>query len=117
MLVLTRVVVDAAQRTEFDRQTNRVIESMPTQPGLIGFSARRQLFGETGWTMSIWIDDEARKRFVVSEVHQQAIARSLPALKVVELKRLALRRDELPTDWTQAIALLSQPEGLRSYWE
>lgn len=117
VLVLTRVVVNTEQRAEFDRQTNRVIAAMSSHPGLIGFSARRQVFGDTGWTMSIWINDEARTRFVQSEIHQQAIARSLSALVTVELKRLTVARNELPRDWAEAIALLSLPEGRRNYWE
>ncbi|MBL8475703.1 MAG: hypothetical protein JNK71_06470 [Methyloversatilis sp.] len=41
VLVLTHIVVDGTRRDEFDRQTRRVIDSMATQPGLIGYSARR----------------------------------------------------------------------------
>lgn len=117
VLVLTRVFVNTEDRAEFDRQTNRVIASLPSYPGLIAFSARRQLFGNTGWTMTVWASDEARARFVQSAVHQEAIAKSMPTLLGVELKRLTLARKDLPTDWQQAIALLDQPEGRRNYWE
>ena len=115
VLVVTRVVVDKANRAEFDRQTQRVMASMSSQPGLIGFSARRQLFGDTGWTMSVWKDDKARARFVQSEVHQQAIAKSMSAVETVEIKRLSLARGDIPRDWVAAINLLSLPEANRNY--
>lgn len=117
VLVLTRVVVDGAQRAEFDRQTRRVIASMDQHPGLLGYAARRELFGNQGWTMSVWADDASRAAFVRSAVHRQAIARSLPALITVELKRLTVPRRELPTDWDAVLRLLADPEGRRSYWD
>jgi heme-degrading monooxygenase HmoA len=117
VLVLTRVVVDPAQRAEFDRQNSLVMAGMPSQPGLIGYSARRQLFGDEGWTMSVWANEEARAAFVRSAVHREAIAKSLPAVRTVELKRLTVARKDLPTDWDQVLRLLAEPEGRRNYWE
>ena len=117
VLVLTRIVIDTRQRAEFDRQTRRVIDSMPTHPGLVGYSARRELFGDVGWTLSVWESDEARERFGRSAVHQEAIAKSRPATVTVEFKRLTLARKDLPANWEQALKLLDDPEGLRSYWE
>jgi heme-degrading monooxygenase HmoA len=117
VLVLTHVVVDTQQRREFDRQNSRVLASMGSHPGLIGYAARRQLFGDQGWTMSVWASDEARAAFVRSAVHREAIARSMPALRTVELKRLTVARKDLPTDWDQVLRMLADPEGRRNYWE
>jgi heme-degrading monooxygenase HmoA len=117
VLVLTHVVVDTTQRREFDRQNSRVLASMGSHPGLIGYAARRQLFGDQGWTMSVWADDEARAGFVRSAVHREAVARSLPALRTVELKRLTVARKDLPADWDQVLRILADPEGRRHYWE
>jgi heme-degrading monooxygenase HmoA len=117
VLVLTRVVVDTQQRSEFDRQTSRVLASMGSQPGLIGYAARRQLFGDQGWTLSVWVNDEARAAFVRSAVHREAIAKSLPALRVVELKRLTVARKDLPANWDEVLRQLANPEGRRSYLE
>lgn len=115
VLVLTHVVVDTTQRGEFDRQNSRVLASMGSHPGLIGYAARRQLFGDQGWTMSVWADDESRVAFVRSAVHREAIARSLPALKTVELKRLAVARKDLPADWDQVLRMLADPAGRHNY--
>lgn len=117
VLVLTRVVVDTARRAEFDRQNTKVMASMGQQPGLIGYAARRQLFGHQGWTMSVWTNEEARAAFVRSAVHREAIAKSMPAVVAVELKRLTVARKDLPADWDQVLRLLADPEGLRNYWE
>jgi heme-degrading monooxygenase HmoA len=115
VLVLTRIVVNTEQREEFDRQTKRVIDSIRTQPGLIGFSARRELFGNQGWTLSVWANDQARADFVRSAVHQEAITKSAPAIVNIELKRLTLPREKLPANWAQALALLNDPADRRTY--
>ncbi len=117
VLVLTHVAVDTKQRREFDRQNSRVLASMGSHPGLIGYAARRQLFGDQGWTMSVWANDEARAAFVRSAVHREAIAQSMPALRTVELKRLSVARKDLPADWDQVLRMLAEPEGRRNYWE
>jgi quinol monooxygenase YgiN len=117
VLVLTRVVLNPDKRAEFDRQNSRVMASMGQQPGLLGYAARKQLFGNQGWTMSVWANDEARAAFVRSPVHQEAIAKSMPALVSVELKRMTLQRAELPTDWDAMLRLLADPTGRRNYWE
>lgn len=115
VLVLTHIVVNTEQREEFDRQTKRVIDSMRSQPGLIGFSARRELFGNQGWTLSVWANEQARADFVRSAVHQEAIAKSAPAIVTIELKRLTLPREKLPANWAQALALLNDPADKRTY--
>lgn len=117
VLVLTRIVVDTRQRSEFDRQTRRVIDSMPSHPGLIGYSARRQLFGSEGWTMSVWASDADRANFVRSVVHKEAIAKSQSAIQTVELKRLNVARKDLPDSWPRALEILAQPGDLRNYGE
>jgi len=117
VLVLTRVVVDTKQRAEFDRQNSRVLASMNQHTGLVGYAARRQLFGSQGWTMSVWANDDARAAFVRSAVHREAMARSQPALVAVELKRLTVARKDLPADWDAVLRLLADPEGLRNYYE
>ena len=69
-----------------------------------------------GWTLSVWANDEARAAFVRSHVHREAIAKSLPALRGAEFKRLTVARKDLPADWDQVLRLLSNPEGRRNYW-
>ncbi len=117
VLVLTRVVLNPDKRGEFDRQNKRVMASMGQHPGLLGYAARKQVFGNEGWTMSVWENDAARAAFVHSAVHREAIAKSTPALVAVELKRLTMPRKDLPQDWDAVLRLLADPEGLRNYWQ
>ncbi|MDP3287591.1 MAG: antibiotic biosynthesis monooxygenase family protein, partial [Methyloversatilis sp.] len=115
VLVLTHIVVDGDRREQFDRQTRRVIDRMTTQPGLIGYSARRELFGNEAWTMSVWESDAARARFVRSAVHQEAIAKSRSAIVTIRLKRLSMARKDVPRDWPGALELLARPDDVRVY--
>lgn len=117
VLVLTRVVVDPERRSEFDRQNSRVMASMGSHSGLVGYAARRELLGDQGWTLSVWANDDARAAFVRSPVHREAIAKGLPAVRSVELKRLTVARKDLPTNWDEVLRLLAEPESRRNYWE
>ena len=115
VVVLTHIVVDANQRSEFDRQTRRVIDSLPSHSGMLGYSARRQIFGNEAWTMSMWASDADRAGFVRSAVHQEAIAKSAPAIVNIQLKRLSLTRKDVPAGWPRALELLAEPSDLRTY--
>ena len=115
VVVLTHIVVDSNQRSEFDRQTRRVIDSLPSHSGMLGYSARRQIFGNEAWTMSMWASDADRAGFVRSAVHQEAIAKSAPAIVNIQLKRLSLTRKDVPAGWPRALELLAEPGDLRTY--
>ena len=115
VVVLTHIVVDSNQRSEFDRQTRRVIDSLPSHSGMLGYSARRQIFGNEAWTMSMWASDGDRAGFVRSAVHQEAIAKSAPAIVNIQLKRLSLTRKDVPAGWPRALELLAEPGDLRTY--
>ena len=115
VVVLTHIVVDSNQRSEFDRQTRRVIDSLPSHSGMLGYSARRQIFGNEAWTMSMWASDADRAGFVRSAVHQEAIAKSAPAIVNIQLMRLSLTRKDVPAGWPRALELLAEPGDLRSY--
>ncbi len=115
VVVLTHIVVNSDQRSEFDRQTRRVLDSLPSHNGMLGYSARRQIFGSEAWTMSVWASDADRAEFVRSAVHQEAIAKSAPAIVNIQLKRLTLARKNVPAGWPRALELLAEPGNLRTY--
>jgi quinol monooxygenase YgiN len=115
VLVITHIVVDSTQREEFDRQTSKVANSMSRHEGLLGYSIRRQLFGDQAWTVSIWASTEAMQKFVASPVHVEAMIKSRPAIKATNFKRLQLKPSELPRSWDDVLAKLAEPGDLRSY--
>jgi len=117
VLVLTHAVVHAKQRREFDRQNRRVLASMGRHSGLLGYAARRQILGNQAWTMSVWADDEDRAAFARSRAHREAIARSMPALRSVALKRLTVMRKDLPADWDQVLRKLAETQARRNHGE
>ncbi len=114
VLVLTHVRLEPGNRKPFDQANRRVLASMKGQPGLLGFAARRQVFGHEGWTMSIWTDEASVSRFVSSSVNWEAIRQAEPSLIAVTTRRLTMRRPELPANWAEALALL-EGAGARDY--
>ena len=65
--------------------------------------------------MSVWASDADRAVFVRSAVHQEAIAKSAPAVVNIQLKRLSLKREDVPAGWPRALELLAEPSDLRTY--
>ena len=65
--------------------------------------------------MSVWASDADRAGFVRSAVHQEAIAKSAPAVVNIQLKRLSLARKDVPAGWPRALELLAEPGDLRTY--
>ncbi|MFC3148621.1 antibiotic biosynthesis monooxygenase [Piscinibacterium candidicorallinum] len=117
VLVLTHATLDPKRRESFDVHTRRVLAEMTRQPGLLGYSARREIFGTQAWTLTIWASEADLARFMNSPVHREAVRKGMEGLVAMESKRLLLKRDALPTSWDQALALLKDPEGRRAYWE
>ncbi|QUR67261.1 hypothetical protein [Mycobacterium spongiae] len=52
-IVMTQARIDRARRAEFVRQTSCVMDAMVGQPGLLGYSARRQVFSMHAWRASL----------------------------------------------------------------
>jgi quinol monooxygenase YgiN len=115
ILVITKIVINPQERQAFDRETAKVMRDMSKQPGLIGYSARRQLFGNEGWTISLWEDAAALDRFVRSDVHATAIEKSMSAVQTIDVKRMSMPLGSIPPDWPAALSLLAEPGNLRRY--
>lgn len=109
VLAVTHVIVDPDRRALFNRANRQVLASMRDQPGLLGYAARRQIFGTEGWTMSVWEDDEARAQFVGSPVHLDAIRQSQPAVVRVTTRRIELAGKGLPGGWDDVLLRLAEP--------
>lgn len=113
VVAITNATVNRDLRAPFDEHVNRVVNSLPAQPGLIGYAVRKELFGDEVWTMTVWRTEADRARFVASAEHRAAMAAGGPALKAVRFSRVVVKARELPLGWARARQLLdSQP---RSY--
>lgn len=112
---LTEVVLgdDRAKNKVFWRQIDSVYDSLDGQAGLLGYSVRRELFGNTGWTMTVWEDAAAMRSFVQGPAHRAARAAASDAVFVSTFYSAEFKAGEVPLAWDDAINLLNT-EG-RSY--
>ncbi len=112
VVALTHAVL-GKERQNFDRGVDRIVDSLAEQPGLIGYSLRRELFGDEAWTLTVWRDEAALLAFVRSEVHQRAIREGAGELAGANFRRFELPASELPIDWEKALGYLAA--SARSY--
>ncbi len=103
---LTHAVLDPQTRGPFDDQIDRIHDRLDEQPGLIGHSIGKQLFGTEVFTMSVWVDEAAHDRFVASPLHREAMKAGAPAVLSMRTVTRALPAALIPLPWNQAFALL-----------
>lgn len=106
VVALTHAVLDPATRRDFDRQTEKIFNVLGQQPGIVGYSVRRQLFGNEVWTMTVWRDEASRARFVTSQMHRDGIADGGKAVRQGRFVRIEVPAAEAPIPWDRALALL-----------
>ncbi|MFM9879951.1 MAG: antibiotic biosynthesis monooxygenase family protein [Burkholderiaceae bacterium] len=106
VMVVTHAVLDPNNRAAFDAQTSRVLESLSGQPGLVGYSVRRQLLGNEVWTMTVWASEASRAEFVTSAAHRTAMVNGNSALQTIRLLRVELPQSAVPMAWADALQLL-----------
>jgi len=80
---------------------------LPSQPGLITYSLRREIFGTQEWTMTVWKSTDTRDAFGGSPAHRGAMKLTSILVNDFNVQRFVMRRDELPLSWTDALAKLS----------
>ena len=98
---------DWKSRRTFWRHVASVEASLSGQSGFVGSSIRRQLFGNSAWTMTVWTDEASLNAFVNSPVHQSAIRSAWHTLEDANFSRLEIPRDQIPLDWSKAIDLVA----------
>lgn len=108
IVVVTEAVVAAEkpQNPQFWKHVTDLREHMVEQPGLVGFSVRRSLFGHRAWTMTIWADEQSINQFVASPRHQEAISESMDELQAANFARFEVSLNELPVSWDLALSQL-----------
>jgi heme-degrading monooxygenase HmoA len=112
-LVITHAVLDGARRKPFDAYTGRVVEALQsgTVPGLVGFSVRKELFGDQVWTMSAWTDRAASRRFAAASPHREALEQASHAIRSVRVRTFEVPRGAPPPSWEEALRWLERPEA------
>ena len=106
---------DAEQNRVFWQHVGKVHDAIEQQPGLIGYSIRREILGDQGWTMTVWKDERSLNQFVGSQVHRDAMQNGLPALQKTGFARLVLHKDRIPLSWKEAEKILETQGRQYSY--
>jgi heme-degrading monooxygenase HmoA len=105
VVVITEVRLggDRSARSVFWSHVRHIEKALPGQPGLVGYALRREIFGATAWTMTVWASDGAIGEFMRSAVHRKAVQDGLPAVMVSSFVRFRRPAKAGPPGWTEAI--------------
>jgi heme-degrading monooxygenase HmoA len=103
-----RLGADSSARAEFWRQVWAVESALPKQPGLVGYALRREVFGTTAWTMTLWRDEDSIRAFIRSAIHSKAMQNGLPATINTRFVRFRRPWNVGPPGWVEAIDQLKR---------
>lgn len=114
LVSVTHAVLDPERRKPFDDYTRVVVESLPKQEGLIGWSVRKQPFGDEAWTLTVWRDHAAMRAFVDSDAHRAAMRNGRIALREARFHHYEVPRAAMPPRWDEVLQILKEVPA-RSY--
>jgi heme-degrading monooxygenase HmoA len=103
-----RLGADRSARSKFWDQVWAVEKALPKQHGLVGYSLRREIFGTTAWTITLWENEDVIRAFMRSPVHRRALQGGLPATIDTRFVRFRRLRGEGPPDWSVALDQLAR---------
>ena len=110
VVALTRATLHpgGTGRSRFRAGTADILDALPDQPGVVGWSVRRTLEGSTAWTMTVWQDEASLKAFLRSPAHRSAVTASLDAVSTAVFARIPVERNRIPLSWEEALAILER---------
>ena len=97
---------DSDKNKIFWKSTFELKKKLKDYPGYVGGSIRKEIFGNKGWTMTVWEDEESLEKFVYGERLQTAIEEGSPALLKTKFSRLKVKRKEIPLPWDEVEKIL-----------
>ena len=95
-----------AENKNFWEGVDSVSDDIKQQNGLIGFSMKKELFGNKAWTYSLWKDEESIEKFIYGRTHKNAMKSGRSAIKNAKFARVKLNANELPISWNRVFELL-----------
>jgi quinol monooxygenase YgiN len=107
-VVVTQAVLPGGWNREFWDRVDKIDTQLKQSEGMIGFSKRVSLTGDTAWTMSVWRDEEALDAFKFAGPHAQAIGRASDLLVDMAFARFDLSASDTPPSWDQALKALEE---------
>jgi heme-degrading monooxygenase HmoA len=107
---MTHVTVgdDRRRNDIFWDYTFRVADALSAHEGYLGHKIRKKIFGNEGWTMTVWKDEESLNDFVRGKAHADAIQNGLDAVSKARFARVTLKRSQIPLSWTDAEAIMKE---------
>ena len=87
---------------KFMRYTFQTQRQLATSEGLIGYSMDANILGKEFWTLSVWEDAEALRRFVHRTPHEEIMRDLLPDMRQTEFVRWKAKGASVPPDWGAA---------------
>jgi predicted amino acid racemase len=106
LLTLSSVEHRPGMRKKFFNDTKKVIKEIASQPGLVGYAFKFELFGNKAWTMSVWENELSQKQFVKSTAHSIAVKNSRFTAQNIKFFSQTISVCNLPIKWSEAIKLL-----------
>ena len=97
---------DSELNNIFFEHVKKVEESLQDRSGFIGYSIRKQLFGNEVWTMTVWDNKYSMQSFVESDVHKEAMKKGMTALKTTRFYRFFIKKEAIPISWEKAEKLV-----------
>lgn len=112
-VVVTHAVLDNERRDVFDDYTRRLIARLDAgdYAGLVGYSVRQEPLGDEVWTLTVWTDADAMRRFARSGPHREAMRKADSAILELNTRVFELPPDALPPSWDMALQRLAEPQA------
>ncbi len=108
LLAITHGVIEDQGSSDFSKSLQRVRENLSTTEGLIGYSVRKEVFGNEVWTMSAWSSKEALEKFLEGKAHRSAVANGGIPPANVKSTYTWISAESLPISWDDAQLLLEK---------
>jgi uncharacterized protein DUF3291 len=87
---------------KFLRYTRQIQRQLAASEGLVGYSMDAKVFGKEFWTLSVWEDAEALRRFVHRNPHDETMTALLPDMGQTAFVRWRAKGSSVPPDWSAA---------------
>ena len=99
---------DSEKNDIFWENTYAVVDALPTHNGYLGHKVRKQIFGNEGWTMTVWKDEESLNNFVRGDRHSTAMQNGLDAVAKARFVRFTTKRSAIPLGWDEAEKMMTE---------
>jgi hypothetical protein len=87
---------------KFMRYTRQIQRQLAGSEGLIGYSMDANVVGKQFWTLSVWEDPQALRRFVHRTPHDEVMRDLLPEMGQTEFVQWKAKGSSVPPDWGAA---------------